>query len=40
VIADGSPVELRDRHPNPTVHAFFNRKPRPPEGARREGNGH
>jgi phospholipid/cholesterol/gamma-HCH transport system ATP-binding protein len=40
VIADGSPVELRDRHPDPTVHAFFNRKPRPPEGAGRKDNGH
>ena len=39
VIADGTPDELRDRHPDPTVHAFFNRLPRPPEPERKE-NGH
>jgi phospholipid/cholesterol/gamma-HCH transport system ATP-binding protein len=27
IIAEGDPSELRDHHPNPTVRAFFNRKP-------------
>jgi len=27
IIAEGKPQELRDRHPDPRVHAFFNRQP-------------
>jgi len=27
IIASGTPTELRDSHPDPRVHAFFNRQP-------------
>jgi phospholipid/cholesterol/gamma-HCH transport system ATP-binding protein len=40
VIAEGPPMELRDNSPDPIVHAFFNRLPRPPEDTRRKDNGH
>ena len=31
IIASGRPEELRDSHPDPRVHAFFNREPAPEE---------
>ena len=34
IIATGRPAELRDSHPDPRVHAFFNRR-----SARQQGNG-
>jgi phospholipid/cholesterol/gamma-HCH transport system ATP-binding protein len=40
VIAEGPPAELRDHSPNPIVHAFFNRLPRPSEETGRKENGH
>lgn len=36
IIAAGRPTDLRDSHPDPRVHAFFNREPGPRPG-RREG---
>jgi len=27
IVAEGKPQQLRDEHPDPRVHAFFNRKP-------------
>jgi phospholipid/cholesterol/gamma-HCH transport system ATP-binding protein len=35
IIAEGDPRELRDRHSNPVVRAFFNRKPMPEADRRR-----
>jgi phospholipid/cholesterol/gamma-HCH transport system ATP-binding protein len=40
VIAEGPPLFLRDEHPDPLVHAFFNRQPRPEENTGRQGHGH
>jgi phospholipid/cholesterol/gamma-HCH transport system ATP-binding protein len=40
VIATGEPCELRDRHPDPRVHAFFNRQPRATAHGRRMESGH
>jgi phospholipid/cholesterol/gamma-HCH transport system ATP-binding protein len=34
IVAEGPPKELRDHHPDPRVHAFFNRQP-PPHPHRR-----
>ncbi len=34
IIATGKPDELRDHHPDPRVHAFFNRLP-----SREKGDG-
>jgi len=36
IVAEGPPKELRDHHPDPRVHAFFNRQP-PPHPHRRTG---
>jgi phospholipid/cholesterol/gamma-HCH transport system ATP-binding protein len=40
VIAEGTPQELRDRHPDPRVHAFFNRQSRTGSRGRRTNGGH
>lgn len=40
VIAEGRPADLRDRHPDGRVHAFFNRRPASPEKERRAVHGH
>lgn len=40
IIAEGKPQELRDRHPDPRVHAFFNRQPRTALRDRRSDSGH
>jgi phospholipid/cholesterol/gamma-HCH transport system ATP-binding protein len=39
IIAQGKPQELRDRHPDPRVHAFFNRQPHAVAGSRRANGG-
>ncbi len=39
IIAEGTPEELRDRHPDPRVHAFFNREPSPQAQQRRASRG-
>jgi len=40
IIAAGPPKELRDQHPDPRVHAFFNRQPHPTPQDRRNSSGH
>lgn len=40
IVAEGPPQELRDRHPDPRVHAFFNRKPHAEASPRRTSSGH
>jgi phospholipid/cholesterol/gamma-HCH transport system ATP-binding protein len=40
IVAEGDPRELRERHPDPRVHAFFNRHPRASAHGRRMESGH
>jgi phospholipid/cholesterol/gamma-HCH transport system ATP-binding protein len=40
IIAEGTPQELRDQHPDPRVHAFFNRQPRTHVHGGRTDSGH
>ena len=37
IIAEGPPQTLRDEHPDPRVHAFFNRQPRPVQAGAKRG---
>jgi phospholipid/cholesterol/gamma-HCH transport system ATP-binding protein len=39
IIADGPPLELREKHPDPRVHAFFNRQPAEHPQHRRTSSG-
>ena len=39
IIAEGPPKELRDQHPDPRVHAFFNRQPSEQAQHRRASRG-
>jgi phospholipid/cholesterol/gamma-HCH transport system ATP-binding protein len=39
IIAEGDPCHLRDHHPDPRVHAFFNRLPASSAAARRANGG-
>ncbi len=39
IIAEGKPQQLRDQHPDPRVHAFFNRQPRLMVRGRRTNGG-
>ena len=40
IIAEGDPKALRDQHPDPRVHAFFNRQPSSSFRSRRNNGGH
>jgi len=40
IIAEGAPVALRDQHPDPRVHGFFNRQPSSAFHSRRNDSGH
>jgi phospholipid/cholesterol/gamma-HCH transport system ATP-binding protein len=40
MIADGTPIQLRDENSDPRVHAFFNRQPRSTGTSRRSNVGH
>jgi phospholipid/cholesterol/gamma-HCH transport system ATP-binding protein len=40
IIAEGAPAALRDTHPDPRVHAFFNRQPGTAFRSRRTDSGH
>ena len=40
IIAEGDPKVLRDQHPDPRVHAFFNRQPSSSFHGRRNNGGH
>jgi phospholipid/cholesterol/gamma-HCH transport system ATP-binding protein len=39
IVAEGPPLELRERHPDPRVHAFFNRQPTEQAQHRRASRG-
>ena len=39
IIADGPPLELKEKHPDPRVHAFFNRQPTEQAQHRRDSRG-
>jgi len=40
IIAEGKPTDLRDHHPDPRVHAFFNREPGALFRSQRRSSGH